>query len=68
MVMSSVDHQKHLKSLLEQKETISNEIESKRILLLKVVGAIEYLTEIGVSLDSSEEKTPETTTEPEVVE
>ncbi len=66
--MSSVDHQKHLKSLLEQKETISNEIESKRILLLKVVGAIEYLTEIGVSLDSSEEKTPETTTEPEVVE
>lgn len=66
--MSSVDHQKHLKSLLEQKETISNEIESKRILLFKVVGAIEYLTEIGVSLDSSEEKTPETTTEPEVVE
>ena len=68
MVMSSVDHQKHLKSLLEQKEKISNEIESKRILLFKVVGAIEYLTEIGVSLDSSEEKTPETTTEPEVVE
>tara|TARA_B100000508_G_C11442320_1_gene269426 strand:+ start:1202 stop:1408 length:207 start_codon:yes stop_codon:yes gene_type:complete len=68
MVMSSVDYQKHLKSLLEQKETISNEIESKRILLFKVVGAIEYLTEIGVSLDSSEEKTPETTTEPEVVE
>ena len=66
--MSCVDHQKHLKSLLEQKETISNEIESKRILLFKVVGAIEYLTEIGVSLDSSEEKTPETTTEPEVVE
>ena len=66
--MSSVDHQKHLKSLLEQKETISNEIESKRILLFKVVGAIEYLSEIGVSLDSSEEKTPETTTEPEVVE
>ncbi len=66
--MSCVDHQKHLKSLLEQKEKISNEIESKRILLFKVVGAIEYLTEIGVSLDSSEEKTPETTTEPEVVE
>ena len=66
--MSCVDHQKHLQSLLEQKETISNEIESKRILLFKVVGAIEYLTEIGVSLDSSEEKTPETTTEPEVVE
>jgi len=66
--MSCVDHQKHLKSLLEQKETISNEIESKRILLFKVVGAIEYLTEIGVSLDSPEEKTPETTTEPEVVE
>jgi len=66
--MSCVDHQKHLKSLLEQKETISNEIESKRILLFKVVGAIEYLTEIGVSLDSPEKKTPETTTEPEVVE
>ena len=62
--MSCVDHQTHLKSLLEQKEKISNEIESKRVLLFKVIGAIEYLTEIGVSLDSSKE----TTTEPEVVE
>ncbi len=66
--MSCVDHQKHLQSLLEQKETISNEIEKKKLLLFKVIGAIEYLSEIGVSLDSPEKKTPETTTEPEVVE
>ena len=64
------DHQTHLKSLVEQQAALSQEIESKRSLLLKVTGAIEYLTEIGVTLPKEEETTPEpeTPSEPEVVE
>ena len=64
------DHQSHLKSLAEQQVTLSQEIESKKNLLLKVTGAIEYLTEIGVTLPKEEEATPEpeTPSEPEVVE
>ena len=64
------DHQTHLKSLAEQQVTLSKEIESKRNLLMKVTGAIEYLSEIGVTLPKEEGTTPEpeTTTEPEVVE
>ena len=62
------DHQSHLKSLAEQQVTLSQEIESKKNLLLKVTGAIEYLTEIGVTLPKEEETTPEAPSEPEVVE
>ena len=62
-----IDHSTHLKSLAEQQLALSNEIEKKKNLLMKVTGAIEYLTEIGVTLPQ-EETTPETTTEPEVVE
>ena len=64
------DHQTHLKSLVEQQAALSQEIESKRNLLLKVTGAIEYLSEIGVTLPKEEEATPEpeAPSEPEVVE
>ena len=64
------DHQTHLKSLADQQAALSQEIESKRNLLLKVTGAIEYLTEIGVTLSKEEDATPEpvTPSEPEVVE
>ena len=62
------DHSTHLKSLVEQQVTLSREIETKKNLLMKVTGAIEYLTEIGVTLPQEEEATPETTPEPEVVE
>ena len=66
------DHQTHLKSLVEQQTTLSQEIESKRNLLLKVTGAIEYLTEIGVTLETTPEPEPEpepeAPSEPEVVE
>ena len=62
------DHQTHLKSLVEQQAALSQEIESKRNLLLKVTGAIEYLSEIGVTLPKEEETTPEAPSEPEVVE
>ena len=64
------DHQTHLKSLVEQQVALTNEIEKKRNLLMKVTGAIEYLTEIGVTLPKEEETTPEpeAPSEPEVVE
>ena len=64
----AIDHQTHLKSLADQQVALSNEIEKKKNLLMKVTGAIEYLTEIGVTLPKEEETTPEATTEPEVVE
>ena len=67
-----IDHSTHLKSLIEQQTTLSQEIDSKRNLLLKVTGAIEYLTEIGVTIPKEEETTPEaeaeTPSEPELVE
>ena len=63
-----IDHSTHLKSLADQQLALSNEIEKKKNLLMKVTGAIEYLTEIGVTLPKEEEKTPETPSEPEVVE
>ena len=65
-----IDHSTHLKSLADQQVALSQEIEKKRNLLMKVTGAIEYLTEIGVTLPEKEETTPEpeATTEPEVVE
>lgn len=69
--MSEVtDHQGHLKSLVEQQKTLSTDIESKTKLLLKVTGAIEYLTEIGVTLETTPEPETETETpsETEVVE
>ena len=67
--MACSDHQTHLKSLVQQQAALSQEIESKRNTLFKVTGAIEYLTEIGVTLPKEEEeKTSETPSEPEVVE
>ena len=63
-----IDHQTHLKSLADQQVALSQEIEKKKNLLLKVTGAIEYLTEIGVTLPKKEETTPEAPSEPEVVE
>ena len=63
-----VDHQTHFKNLVEQHQTLSKEIESKKNLLMKVTGAIEYLEESGVTLSPQNNSTPETTTESEVVE
>ena len=54
-----IDHQTHLKSLADQQVALSNEIEKKKNLLMKVTGAIEYLTEIGVTLPKEGETTPE---------
>ena len=67
--MACSDHQTHLKSLVQQQAALSQEIEQKRATLFKVTGAIEYLTEIGVTLPKEgEEETPEAPSEPEVVE
>ena len=67
--MACTDHENHLKSLVQQQVALSQEIEQKRATLFKVTGAIEYLTEIGVTLPKEgEEASPETPSEPEVVE
>ena len=65
-----IDHQTHLKSLADQQVALSQEIEKKRNLLMKVTGAIEYLTEIGVTLETTPAPAPEpeAPSEPEVVE
>ena len=66
----NINHQEHLKSLAEQQQTLASEIESKQKLLLKITGAIEYLTEIGVTLETTPAPAPEpeAPSEPEVVE
>ena len=64
-----IDHSTHLKSLADQQVALSNEIEKKKNLLMKVTGAIEYLTEIGVTLPNAETTPePEAPSETEVVE
>ena len=63
-----IDHSTHLKSLADQQVALSNEIEKKKNLLMKVTGAIEYLTEFGVTLPKEETTPePEAPSEPEVV-
>ena len=65
------EQQEHLVNLLQQKTALQGELEqlqntagSKRELYWKVQGAIEYLTQIGVTLPEPEETE---TTETEVV-
>tara|TARA_B100001093_G_scaffold491690_1_gene532002 strand:- start:133 stop:339 length:207 start_codon:yes stop_codon:yes gene_type:complete len=68
--MELQDHQTHLQNLVNQANTLSNEIETKRTLLLKVQGVIEYLSELGVTLPEppAPAETPEAPPEPEVSE
>ena len=67
--MELQDHQTHLQNLINQANTLSNEVETKRNLLLKVQGAIEYLTELGVKLpEPPATETPEAPPLPEVSE
>ena len=72
--MTMTDQQKHLTQLIEQEKnlaieinTLNSQITTKRELLLKVQGALEYLTQTGVTLpepeESVEEKKPEETEE-----
>ena len=66
--MELQDHQTHLENLVNQANTFSNEIETRRTLLLKVQGVIEYLSELGVKLPEPPAETPEAPPEPEVSE
>ena len=66
--MELQDHQTHLQNLVNQANTLSNEVETKRNLLLKVQGAIEYLSELGVKLPEAPTETPEAPSESEVSE
>ena len=60
--MELQDHQTHLQNLVNQANTLSNEIETKRTLLLKVQGVIEYLSELGITLpEAPAPETPEAT-------
>tara|TARA_Y100000992_G_scaffold288778_1_gene242726 strand:+ start:153 stop:392 length:240 start_codon:yes stop_codon:yes gene_type:complete len=60
------EQQSHLASLLQQRELLIGEIEKmksvgseKRDLLLKVLGAIEYLGQVGVTLPEPPAPEPE---------
>ena len=67
--MELQDHQTHLQNLVKQANALSNEVETKKNLLLKVQGAIEYLSELGVTLpEPPAPETPEAPPEPEVSE
>ena len=64
----ATEQQNHLKSVVEQSQTLVNEInqlegqaKNKREMLLKLQGIIEYLQQTGVELPKEE------TTETEVV-
>ncbi len=70
--MELTDHQTHLKSVTEQAQGLVNEIQnlesqakSKRDMLLKLQGIIEYLQQTGVELPK---ETPVPPTPPEEVE
>ena len=81
------EQQNHLAGLLEQRQTLVNEINElnnkaaqKKELVLRALGAIEYLQQIGVTLPAEGEAAPaaeasapeapaeEAAVEPEVVE
>ena len=58
----ATDQQNHLKQVVEQSQTLVNEInqlegqaKSKRDMLLKLQGIIEYLQQTGVELPKEEE-------------
>ena len=70
--MELTDHQTHLKSVTEQANGLINEIQnlesqakSKRDMLLKLQGIIEYLQQTGVEMP---QETPAPPTPPEEVE
>jgi len=46
--------QEHLKNLLKQREELARSLELTRETLYKVTGAIEYLTQTGVTLPEPE--------------
>ena len=68
----ATEQQNHLKSVLEQSQGLINEInqlegqaKSKREMLLKLQGIIEYLQQTGVELPKEEEATETEVVTPE---
>ena len=64
----ATEQQNHLKSVVDQAQTLVNEInqleaqaKSKRDMLLKLQGIIEYLQQTGVELPKEEEAEATTT-------
>lgn len=53
------EQQQHLASLLQQRESLSGQLNQSRELLWKVQGVIEYLTQLGVTLPEQEQEQPE---------
>ena len=73
----ATEQQNHLKSVVEQSQTLVNEInqlegqaKSKREMFLKLQGIIEYLQQTGVELPKEDAGTPpvEAAPEPPVAE
>ena len=71
------EQQNHLASLLQQRQALldeitelNNQVAGKKELVLRALGAIEYLQQIGVTLPTEGEAAPaeEAPVEPEVVE
>lgn len=48
------EQQEHLQNLLNQRNTLEQQLNQSRELFWKVQGAIEYLTQIGVTLPQPE--------------
>lgn len=59
------EQQEHLKNLIQQRDDLELRLTKNKELFWKVQGAIEYLTQTGVTLPEPE---PETETETETVE
>ena len=71
----ATDQQNHLKSVMEQAQTLATEInqlegqaKNKREMFLKLQGIVEYLQQTGVELPKEEEGSPavDATSEPPV--
>ena len=69
------EQQGHLKSVIEQQQSLSQEVqqlnaalENKRAMFTKLQGVREYLEQTGVELPKEETEEEATTVEPEVAE
>jgi len=69
------EQQTHLKSVIEQQQTLSQEVQqlnaaldNKRSMFTKLQGVREYLEQTGVTLPEAEAEAPAEAVEPEVAE
>ena len=61
--MELTEQQTHLQNLLQQRNELESTLTKNRELYLKVQGAIEYLTQTGVTLPEPEPEVTEEATE-----